>query len=218
MSEEKIHITTDSREVNSGIPAMLGQFPDVELSSAQLDIGDYVLAGGRAVVERKDVNDFAASIMDGRLFTQVALMRANFDVAFVLLEGDVQRVRSEIAVESLQGAISYLAWEGCQVIHSPSQEFSAGLLRTMAKHQEHGLGYEVPMRSGKPKDLQKLSQFLVEGLSGVGPGRAIKLLEHFGSAGRVFGASVKELSEAPGIGAKSAQKIYESIHLVWQRR
>lgn len=149
MAGDKIHITTDSREVNSGIPALLGRFPDVELTSAQLDIGDYVLAGGRAVVERKDMNDFAASILDGRLFSQVALMRANFDVAFVLLEGSVDRVRSQVSQESLQGAISYLAWEGCQVIPSPSQEFSAGLLRTMAKHQEHGLGYDVPLRACK---------------------------------------------------------------------
>jgi len=52
-----------------------------------LKVGDFVLSG-RVVVETKTVNDLAASIIDGRLFDQLAAMTDLYGRSVLLVEGD----------------------------------------------------------------------------------------------------------------------------------
>ena len=49
-------------------------------------------------------------------------------------------------------------------------------------------------------------------LEGVGPARRRALLQHFGSAERVVGASEEELEGVPGLPAKTARTIYAQLH------
>jgi Fanconi anemia group M protein len=107
------------------------------------------------------------------------------------------------------------ALEGVSIIYSRDQQDSADLVYTFARHLQHGLGYEIPLRSCKPKDLRVYQQYMVEGLPGVGPGRARALVEHFGSVRAVLTASAAELAKAPGMGAKTAQKIVEVLEAQW---
>ena len=48
-------------------------------------------------------------------------------------------------------------------------------------------------------------------ISGVGPVMAQSLLRHFGSVAALKRASVEEIAEAPGIGRKKAEVIYEEV-------
>lgn len=59
-----------------------------------------------------------------------------------------------------------------------------------------------------------MSQYLVEGLPGVGPETARKLISHFGSARDVFAASVTELRACKGIGPMTAEGITAALDLV----
>lgn len=211
-----ISIIADSREAAGGIPARLARMPGVIVESAQLDSGDFIIAPG-VVVERKRDHDFAASILDGRLMPQIKLMKAEFDKVVVLVEGDVHNTSSRIADAALHGALSWLAMlEGVSLIYARDSADSAGLVATMARHLQHGLGYEIALRSGKPKDLRTLQQFLVEGLPGVGPGRAQAIIAHFGSVHAALVATEQELAAVPGLGAKTAQKVHEVLHAQWR--
>lgn len=58
-------IVVDSRERRSGLPELLASHDHVDLSFAELAVGDYVV-DDRAVFERKTVDDFAKSIVDTR--------------------------------------------------------------------------------------------------------------------------------------------------------
>ena len=49
--------------------------------------------------------------------------------------------------------------------------------------------------------------FVLQGLPGIGPGRAKLLLEHFGSVQNVTRASASELAALDGIGDTTAAKI-----------
>jgi excinuclease ABC subunit C len=49
-------------------------------------------------------------------------------------------------------------------------------------------------------------------LAGVGPVRRRALLQHFGSADRVLGATQEELEGVPGVPPKTARKIYAQLH------
>jgi Fanconi anemia group M protein len=100
---------------------------------------------------------------------------------------------------------------GISVLRSSSPEFSAMLISTMALHATRGLGYEIPLRAQKPKGAGLIGQFLAEGLPGVGPSTARKLLEHFGTPRALFQASPDGLRAVRGIGPKLASDITEAL-------
>jgi len=105
---------------------------------------------------------------------------------------------------------------GVRLLYSRSPRDSSALIYRFALHLTHGLGYEIALRTAKPKDMSVLTQYLVEGLPGVGPGRARALVEHFGSVRQLMAASHVEIAQAPGIGPKTAERIVELLD--WQRR
>ena len=53
---------------------------------------------------------------------------------------------------------------------------------------------------------------ILEGISGVGPGRRQKLLSHFGGLQALKGASVEDIANVPGISKALAQLIYQALH------
>ncbi len=146
---------------------------------------------------------------------QVELLTARFDRVIILVEGgDVHNSRSGISEVALQGALSWISvLKGASVMFSRDAADTAGLVHRMAVQAQHGLGYEIPLRAGKPRpdDTALLVQFLIEGLPGVGPGKAKALIQHFGTARAVLTASHAELAAAPGMGAKTAEKILKVL-------
>jgi Fanconi anemia group M protein len=180
---------------------------NIEVAVKELSCGDYLLREDFAV-ERKTATDFILSIQDGRLFTQVAKIKADYGRAVFVVEGDIYSTRSKMTPEAIRGALSYLvALEGSSVMPSSGPAETAALLATMARHLQQGLGYEVPLRRNKPKDVRAQAQFLVEGLPGIGPSSAKSLLNHFGNIGQLCAADVAALREVPGIGEKTAKQI-----------
>lgn len=205
-------IIVDSRESRSGVAQMLQQL-GAEVVQAELECGDYILAEGLGV-ERKAAVDFVASILDRRIFSQAALMKQTFARPFIVVEGDVHSTRSAITEEALLGALSYLSViEGIQIVHTRSTSQTAAMLMTMRRHAVDGLGYEIALRGAKPKDRAVQVSYLVEGLPGIGPTSARKLLAHFGTASRVLTAQVEELRAVPGVGPKTAAVIREVLDL-----
>lgn len=207
-----VHIQVDASEATSGIPRRLAAIEGVSVSESRLDCGDY-LCSDTVVVERKTATDFIASIMDRRLFEQVANMGGAFERSILLLEGDPYATRSGIAPAALDGAFSWLATlSSVTMIPSSGIEHSVRLITTIARHAQHGLGYEIPLRAGKPKTVELQRQFLIEGLPGIGPGRAKKLLEHFGTPLAIFEATMEQLQNVPGIGESAANGIFRVLH------
>ena len=211
MVAEKLLIRADMRETRSGVTQHLQKSESVHVQFEDLAVGDFILSD-EVCVERKEATDFVLSIMDKRIFGQVAQMKANYLRPVVILEGDVFSTRSAISPESLMGALSWMSViEGISTIYSRSARETASFIETMTRHAQQGLGYEIPLRGGKPKDLKVLSQFAVEGLPSCGPTTAKKLLEHFGSVQGVFMASTEQLREVKGVGPKMAEQIRQLI-------
>ena len=68
MENAPLRIIVDDRERADGkVLAALAARDDVTVEIARLEVGDYRVER-RVVVERKTVADFAASLIDGRLF------------------------------------------------------------------------------------------------------------------------------------------------------
>ena len=124
-------ITADSRESRSGIALKLQNLPGVSLEQAELTSGDYLIGPGVAV-ERKAASDFVISLMEGRLFDQLARMAIEHERAIVLVEGNIYETRSAISPESLDGALSYISLlSGASLIHSPSLARTPYILHRM---------------------------------------------------------------------------------------
>jgi fanconi anemia group M protein len=211
MTAKKFTITIDMREQRSGLTQRLENSEIVTVEYADLAVGDFLLSDD-VVVERKEATDFVLSIFDQRLFSQVAQMKATYLRPIILIEGDIYKTRSAVTPNALRGALSWMSViEGVNVVHSRDVADSASFIETMARHAQEGLGYEVALRSGKPKNLAVLSQYLVEGLPGCGPTMAKKLLEHFGTPERIFVATADQLCEVKGVGRKTAEQIRELL-------
>ncbi len=203
-------LIVDSRECASGMVELLSA-RGAEVIVEELECGDYVLADGLAI-ERKTAEDFAGSIMDRRIFLQIAMLKTAYARVFILVEGDLFATQSAIAPEAIMGALSYITViEGIPVVATNNTAHSAAMLMTMQRHATEGLGYEIPLRSAKPKSRSPQAQYLVEGLPGIGPSASKKLLKHFGSALAVFSATPDQLKAVRGIGPKTIASIREVL-------
>jgi Fanconi anemia group M protein len=211
-SGRKLLIRVDAREHASGVPKLLAAYEDVELSFSALPIGDYILSE-EVAVERKQASDFVASILDRRLFGQAAKLKITFPRAVIIIEGDITNVPHSIDLEAIRGALAFLiVREGITVLQVASAEETAAMLRIMARHAQERMGQLVSLREPKPMVEELFAAYLVEGLPGVGPRRARLLLEHFGTPAAIMCASSEELAKVPGIGKKSASRIWSAVN------
>jgi ERCC4-type nuclease len=67
----------------------------------RLKVGDYVYKG--VCIERKTIDDFCGSIIDGRLEKQVERMKNEFEKNFVLISGAIKDRSSEIKENCILG-------------------------------------------------------------------------------------------------------------------
>jgi Fanconi anemia group M protein len=170
-----------------------------------LVVGDFVCSD-RVVVERKSHSDFVGSIIDGRLFEQAHHMRDHFEKPVFIIEGNSDR---DISVNALKAAIATLATQyGASIISTKNPKDTALTVFWLAKKEQHDAGRGLAVMVGKkPKDEKRLQEEIVCGLPGVGPEISKRLLEHFGSVEKVFGAGEDELKKVKGVGDKLAARI-----------
>ena len=185
-----------------------GEF-DVHLE--QLAIGDYFVDGG-VLVERKTYADFATSLVDGRLFPQVAALARSPHRSVLLLEGPKPLRMPDVHQHALKGAIVSLAvmWR-LPVIHARDPEDSLYIFRCLADQLGRTAGGVLKRYDRKPKRLASRKIYMLQGLPGVGPALANRLLLHFGTVEHVSTADEGTLMEVHGIGQKKALRIRQVL-------
>jgi DNA excision repair protein ERCC-4 len=213
MSYPPTTIVADDRERASGIIDQLRGIPGIEVQIERLSLGDFVVSG-QIVFERKRADDFAASLVDGRLFSQAARLVKQPLRSACILEGTMEDwARLGVRREALQGALISLSLIfDLPVFRSRSPEETSRLL-VYAGQQFGRLDRAEPayLRVGKAKRLQIRRLRLLQSLPGVGPDRARGLLNHFGNVRTCLLATIDELREVPGVGQKTAEAIQEII-------
>jgi len=203
-----ILIYVDHREANSGVAEELAALPQVRIEVQALPVGDYVLSE-RLVVERKTTSDFVQSILDRRLFAQTEALLSACPRPVFIVEGADLYAAGHVHPNAVRGALSYLVvLKNIPVLRTSDPAETAALLATMARHEQHGLGYKVSphlkRRGASPAQQQC---YLIEQLPNIGPSLAEALLRHFGTPEAVLTASKEELCQVPGIGPIRARKI-----------
>jgi len=210
MADSTVRVVADDREEGSGVIEALAATDDVAVVVDRLSLGDYLVDDGLRI-ERKALPDLAVSIADGRLFRQASRLVSASLRAIVVLEGTARDLAtSDMRREALQGALITLTLRlDLPLLRAKDPSETARLLCYAARQRRRERTGVVPRASGgaRPTAKRKTQLYVLQGLPGVGPTRAQRLLEHFGSVEAVMTASVESLTEVEGIGPKTAQSV-----------
>jgi Fanconi anemia group M protein len=205
--EEQIVVVADSRELGALVTRELAKLGAL-VRSQTLDVGDFVLSD-RVVVERKDVEDFAASIIDGRLFQQAGKLKESYAKPVFVVEGGTLTESGRVRPAAMMGAYaSILVDYGIPIVWVQKPSEAAQLMFAIAR-REQVQEKRTPriMTAAKPSTLEEQQEFIVASLPNVDNTRAKKLLSSFQTVERIFQASKEELMSVTGIGDKISEEI-----------
>jgi len=156
---------------------------------------DYVVSD-RCGIERKEVKDFAVSLMDGRLFEQAKRLGENYEKPLLILQGLLPTLSrfTRISSNSLWGALSSLALDfGIAVIPTPDAQATAQLIYRLAYHEQAKEKRPIQLRRKKRKaSLQEEQLYFLCGIPNIGRSFAENLLNQFQTPIQV----IKELADS----------------------
>ena len=203
-------LLVDSAERHAALVELARQSDDFTVRIEHLAVGDYWIDRG-VVVERKSYADFALSLADGRLFPQAAKLARCPYRPVVLLEGPRPLRMPEIHPHALKGAMASLAvmWR-LPVLLSRDPAESLTIFRFLAAQLRRSNG-ALKRYDRKPKRLASRKLYMLQGLPGVGPALAHRLLLGFGSVERVMTADEEELMRVRGVGRQKAARIRDLV-------
>ena len=203
-----INIIADDREHKGEVIESLMGIENVEVGICRLPMGDYQI-DSRLIVERKILKDFAISIIDGRLFKQMIRLANSDSMSVLIIEGSAcDVVDLGMTRESMQGALITVSLIlGIPVLRSIDPAETAKLMVYIGHQIKSMVRGGVQRHGYRPKTKRKRQLFILQGLPGVGPGRAGWLLDHFGSVEAAISASSSELQSVAGVGKNIADKI-----------
>ena len=203
-----VRIVADDRENAGGVIAELRRQGAATVEVRRLAVGDFFVED-RFAVERKTLPDLAQSIVDARLFKQAAALGQGMRRGVLVLEGTGANLADVgVSREAMQGAlITVSVFQGLAVLRARDAAETARLLIYLGR-QARAVAVGAWHRPGnRPKGRRARQLFLLQGLPGIGPGRAARLLDRFGSVQAVTAASPADLTEVEGIGEATAGRI-----------
>lgn len=203
-----IRVLANDREAGGGVVTAWRQMADVEVEVCRLKLGDYE-TDGRCVFERKTMTDLAASLADGRLFAQAHRLANSGALTALVLEGrGSDLAQSRMRREALLGAmVSLTLVFALPVLRSHDPEETARILVYAAGQlRRHETNVSL-FRGNRPRTKRRTQLRILQSLPGIGPVRAQRLMDHFGSVEAVMTASEGQLQAVVGLGEEVARKI-----------
>lgn len=206
-------IEIDDRERNEELIGFLRSRSDLVCRTIHLETGDFRIDRS-VIVERKTISDFCRSLFDGRLFSQASrLVRAPERTALILEGATADWQEIQVKREAVQGTlISLMLVFDIPVLRSNGPAETGKLLlytgRQLVRARTEG---QIPQRRIKAKRRASRQRQVLQALPGVGPDRAKRLLEQFGSVRDCLAAEEEILSQIKGIGPVIAERIVRTV-------
>jgi len=209
---DSLKIIVDHREYRSNVVRNLA-IKGTSIESKQLDVGDYVLSS-RIGVERKNVDDFLESLIEGKLFKQVSQLREAYSRPVLILEGENLFTKRNINHNAIFGSLASITVDfGIPILTTKDASETADLLNVIAKREQREDKKDVAVRGDKTQmSIQERQQFIIEGLPNVSAVIAKRLLSHFSSIKDIANATEKELLEVKGVGKQIAKDIIKLLN------
>jgi len=174
----------------------------------RLPLGDYLIDES-LLIERKTLADLIASIKDGRLFGQgCGLARSGLWTALILEGTGKDLAGSGMRREAIQGALITLTlFLGIPLLRSQHPQETAQLMLFAARQARAVATGALPRRGRRPRGKYRVQTRVLQGFPGIGPERAKRLLDKFGTIEAVMTAEVEELATVRGVGMATAETI-----------
>lgn len=204
-------IIVDFQENRNCLIEYLREELDVEVK--KLKVGDFIISKD-VVVERKTVDDFVNSLIDGRLFKQADNMQKNYSYPIFIIEGDIADMFSRnVSDKALWSAIvSLMLKNNVRFLFTSSFKETVQVLCILARKEQIDDNKELALRCKTNKlSLKEKQQFFIEGLPGVGPKLAKNLLKEFKSPKGVINANDSDLKKVDKLGSKKIKEIKKII-------
>jgi Fanconi anemia group M protein len=210
--KSSVKIIVDHRESRSQVMRFLTQ-KDILVEPQQLDVGDYIISS-RIGIERKTVDDFLGSLIEGKLFVQMKHLRATYSRPILLIEGEGLLTKRNMSHNAIFGSIAAIVVDfGIPIITTHDAQETADFLTVMAQREQKEGDRAVAIRGEKTaRTISEQQQFLVEGLPNVSAVLAQRLLQHFGSIRALANATEEDLCKIAGIGKNIAADILKILN------
>jgi ERCC4-type nuclease len=208
LKKEKIII--DYREKNCMVFSELVK-NNLDIEFKELKIGDYIVKD--IVIERKTVNDFISSMMNGRLRHQLQEIQ-QYPNKLLIIEGiDEQELytnsQKKIGVNSnaIRGfLLSILLNYKVPLIFTKNSEDTAKFITILSRKKKKELPLNVMKKTLNKKEQL---QFIIESFPGIGPKTSRKLLKEFKTIKNIINSSEQELKKVLGKKSEIIKKIIE---------
>jgi len=209
----KTRIVVDDRETRCGIVEILETIESVSVTVKRLTCGDYEV-DGKLLFERKTLTDLATSVKDGRIFRQGSKLAQSDKRGIIILEGTSNDLISNgMRREALQGAlITLTVFLGIPLLRARNLQETAHLMVYTARQNQSIASGALHRHGVRPRGKRKTQMHILQGLPGIGPGRARLLLKEFGSVVAILTASAEELACIRGVGNHTVKAIHWAVH------
>lgn len=212
-------IIVDHRESKDIVKELIKE--EMEVEKRQLEVADFIIQtknlDGKIQnvgIERKTTQDLLNSIIDKRLISQLMILKENFDVPLLVIEGDenIYSLRN-FHPNSIRGIISTIAIDfQVPIIYTRNPKDTAKYLSLIAKRLEKPRKPISLIPKKRSLTLKEQQLFLIESLPGIGPTISKLLLKEFKNIKNLVNATEEELKKVDKIGkvkAKELKKLFE---------
>lgn len=195
-------IVVDFREQhnNSDTACMITKLDELKIpySKEMLPVGDYVventITGDKCVVERKTVDDFVLSVLNGRLMQEVEKMNETYSRSFLIIEGSwtqyykdrailqkrkfVRNVNAFTVNHRLGVMASISARTSTKIIQTDNQEQTIQLLISLAGKLTDGKVFTAPSFK-RAKTEEKIYLNVLHSFPGISIEKAEKIIQKY---------------------------------------
>ena len=216
--EEKRQIIIYADDREKAVIDYLKRF-GVDVRVTRLPVADFQISE-RVGIERKTINDFANSIIDGRIFNQAKELCENFERPLIIIEGDIYSLKNrEININSIKGALLTLAIDyRIPIIFTRDALETAIFLVNIAKKEQLEEKKPIQIKLKKSfSSIEEMQRNIIASLPGINATLADRLLKHFGNVKNVFNAGEVDLQKVEGIGKCKARKVVEIVNKKYKK-
>mgnify|MGYP001561479704 CR=1 FL=1 len=212
-------VIVDYRERASGIIAELGK-RELDVDVRSLVTADFIIETKdkngvihNVGIEKKTQLDFLNSIIDKRMLSQLVVLKENFSLPLLIIEGEenIYRLRN-FHPNAIRGMLAAIAIDfQIPILYTKNYRDTASLLEIIARRLETPRNAFSLIKKRKPATLREQQELIVETLPGIGPTIAKSLLKRFKSIQAIANAEEKDLQDVEKIGKKKAREIKKVI-------
>lgn len=198
-------ITIDVREPSSFVEkfSSIAKERGFEIKIGTLDFGDFKC--GNIIIERKEINDFAASVTSDRMYSQLFRMKENPSYSsIVLVYGNYEDLnwKNKDKIPNIKGGEYKILRMGIPILFLSNEDSFIDITLKLFEYSED---MDIPIK--KIKKDGTMSTF--RALDGCGKKTADILQKKYKCLGNLTRASKEEIQEL--IGNKVGERVYNSL-------